>query len=157
MSHVSAEKLKKGYRLAVILGISFIGWLIGIAVIIEFLIKKMTNRIEPGYETYLIPILLGIAIISYYAAKVLRNKIISSPPEEQTGGSPAFISRLITLSIVSYALCETAEIVGVVFSVLTAKSIYMYTGILLALVLYRIYFPKFSEWEKWNQEINPLP
>lgn len=156
MSHISAEELKEGYRLAVILGISFIGWLIGIAAIFEFLIKKTTNRMEPGFETYLIPILIGIAIVCYYAAKVLKNKIISSPLEEQSGGTPAFISRLITVCIVSYAICETAGIVGVVFSVLTAKSVYMYTGILLSLVLYRIYFPRFSEWEKWNQETNPL-
>ncbi|MBI5199345.1 MAG: hypothetical protein HZA09_04935 [Nitrospirae bacterium] len=150
------DELKRGYRIATIIGIAMIASVFIYAFVVEFIKKEFTPFVgffpfsEAGVLKY---ILLGITISEFFLIRFIRNLILSGrgamSASYQTGQSSASIQRLITMSIITYALCESVAIYGLVLFFLAGDSLDFYTFMFISLIYFAMYFPRYSQWEGW--------
>ena len=70
---------------------------------------------------------------------------------QSSGALPEF-GILTTAAVITYALCETPAIFGLVLFFLGRNSSDFYLFMLCSLFYFAVYFPKFSRWEEWYRE-----
>jgi hypothetical protein len=151
------EKLGRYHRMATVIGYGMIGTLLIFSAMVETL-KAMNH----GAEGFLPPptlevlryLLLGITLIEFFMIRIVKKMILSSGGRVSTlsdQGDPLLskVQKLFTAAIVTFAFCESAGIYGLVLFVIGGNSFDFYLFIFLSLVLFAVYFPKYSQWEEW--------
>lgn len=150
------DELKRGYRTTFITGITIIASVFVYAAIVE-LIKIRFAPFE-GFSPFpeieiLRYVFLGIAIVEFFLVRFLRNLTLSgkTPIQRTSQESPlsSFIQRLATTSIMIYAICESVAIYGLVLFLLAGSSLDFYAFMVLSLIYFAIYFPRYNQWEEW--------
>lgn len=149
------DDLRKGYRLAALIGALMIGSLLVYAVIAELI--KESNAPFRGFAqmpdiALLRYALLAVAAVEFIVIPVLTRAMLSGavPPRSASGQQHLpEIKRLISSAIVTYALCESVAIYGLVLFLLNGDSSDLYLFIALSALFFAVYFPKYSRWEEW--------
>lgn len=149
------DELKRGYRLATIIGIAIIASVFIYAAVVELI--KINFAPFEGFSPFpeveiLRYILLGISIAEFFLIRFIRNQIISARTEIPSYlkiQSSIPIQRLITMSVVTYALCESVAIFGFVLFLIAGDSLDFYTFMLISLIYFAVYFPRYRQWEEW--------
>ncbi|MEK6698144.1 MAG: hypothetical protein AABZ10_03775 [Nitrospirota bacterium] len=150
------DDLRKGYRLAALIGVLMIGSVLVYAVIAELI--KESNAPFQGFIqmsdiAMLRNVLLVVAAVEFIVIPVLNRVMLSGtvPPRSASASGQHLpeIKRLISSAFVTYALCESVAIYGLVLFLLNGNSSDLYLFIILSVLLFTVYFPKYSRWEAW--------
>ena len=156
------EKLKKTYQVALMMGLAMIGSLFVYAACVE-LIKTNFRPFKgfspfPGQEI-LRYLFLGMTVAEFALIKFIRRFILQG--KEATPGisrsqDPSFsssrVSKLLSAAIITYALCETVAIYGLVLFFMGGSSFDFYFFMVLSLIFFAVYFPRYNQWQDWMGE-----
>ncbi len=146
------ESLKKAYRTTAIIGAGMIASLFIYAIVVE--VMKFQHRPLAGFASYpeiqiLRYIFYGLAVFQLWVMRILQRSLLKKAP---TDDLQALAVGLSTSAIVTYALCETPAIYGLVLFLLAGlcKDFYVLLAYSLGLLLF--HFPRYSRWEEWIGE-----
>lgn len=154
------DSLRKAYRMTAFIGLTMIASLIIYAVLVE-LIKKQNAPFGgfspmPDVIATLRYALLGVVAVEFFVIRLLNTLMLSGKAPLRS--SPATIrfapevQRLVSASVVTYALCESVAIYGLVLFLIQGNSGDFYLFLVLSLFYFSIYFPKYGKWEEWIAE-----
>jgi F0F1-type ATP synthase membrane subunit c/vacuolar-type H+-ATPase subunit K len=142
------EDLKRVYRLAMIIGIVMISSVFIYAFIVEFI--KVNVKININLPSSMVDLLrylfFAIAIVEFLLIKFLRSRMVSGAP------SSAKIQKLLSMTIFTYALCESVAIYGLILFLIGGRRFDFYSLMILSLIFFAIYFPRYAQWEEWLQK-----
>ena len=169
------EKLKKAYRVSLIIGLAMVASVVIYALIVELMKRQggLSGHPLPDETANLLRyIFLGVAGMDLFLIILLRRlmlgrKIADSPPEAPPAPAPAPfigvyrmrgfnypapISALLTSSIVTYALCEAVAIFGLTLFFVAHKATDFYMFLALSLVMFAVFFPRYRQWEDFIKQ-----
>lgn len=150
------DELKKGYRVAIIIGIAMIGSLFIYAAIVEFI--KINYKSFKGFSPFpeveiLRYIFFGITIAEFFLIGFIKKFILSREvTDENNPNQRAFsprIQRLLTTAIVTYAICESIALYGFVLFLIGGSSFDFYIFMVISFIFYVGYFPRYLQWEEY--------
>jgi hypothetical protein len=159
----SRSDLHAAYSVAVFIGISLITSVLIYAVIVET-IKKQSAPFTgyapiPEHIDMLRYTLLGVVVAQYFLIRTVNNLFLSLKRVSQRTYKPASLtakalgfSRLIAGAVIVYALCESVAIYGLVLFLIQGNSYDFYLFLLISLVYFAIFFPRYDRWEAWIKE-----
>lgn len=159
MEPYTDESLRKGYRLAVYICCAMIASVFIYTGVVEYL--AATNAPFSGFspmpaEVYgkLRLILLGVAIVDFALIPFIRNRALAGgnrPGNALASNLPEPVMRLVTASIVSFALCESIAIYGLVLFLINGGRPEFYLFLIIALAAFAVHFPRLARWQEWLQ------
>jgi F0F1-type ATP synthase membrane subunit c/vacuolar-type H+-ATPase subunit K len=131
--------------MAKIVGIAMISSLFIYALIVEVIKGNVTININmPSSMVDLLRyVFFGMAIVEFLLIRFLRRYMVSGAP------SQAKIQKLFSLSILTYALCESVAIYGLILFLIGGKRFDFYSLMILSLIFFAITFPRYAQWEEW--------
>lgn len=161
METFSEDSLRRGHRLAVLIGWAMILSVLAYAGVVEFLSRS--NAPFAGYSPLpadvfntLRLVLLGVCLIDFAIIPFLRRRVLSArnqPGRPPVGNLPAPVARLLSASVTSFALCESIAIYGFVLFLLNAARQEFYLFFCLSLLAFVIHFPRHERWQEWAQNM----
>lgn len=89
-----------------------------------------------GIYTTIKYILLVLAILHYFIIKFFQKFSLKS------------VAYLPAASILTFGLCETVSIYGLVLFLLTGNSLDFYLFMLISLFYFYLFYPKYADWER---------
>lgn len=153
--------LRKAYKTTVIIGLAMMASLLIYTIVVEN-IKKHYDPfggfapMPNDTAATLRYALLGLAIAEFFLIQLLNKIILSSKvPIQKTPGTGQFgpeVQKLMSAAIVTFALCESVSIYGLVLFLIQGNSTDFYLFLLISLFYFSISFPKYSTWEAWMKE-----
>jgi hypothetical protein len=160
------DKLRAAYRVAVIIGLVIMASLLVYAVIVGLFENRTIAFPETpalsGNELEIVKFaLLGVSIIIFFLIRFVNARILAAegeqgkeldPRSRQMSGAPPEFQRLTTAAIITYALCETPAIFGLVLFFLGRNASDFHRFLLISLFFFAVNFPKFSQWEAWYRK-----
>ncbi len=150
------EGMKRCYRRAVWI------WMgMGVSVFVYAMIVEVMRR-NPGLMGKISPLSLSAAntlryvlffftFAEFFLIGFIRDQILSGTPGPETRASNSNIpnvSRILNGSILANALCETVAVYGLVLFLLTQNPFDFYLFLLISLIYFLFYFPRYDEWLK---------
>lgn len=161
MESISDESLRKGHRTAVV-----IGWLMVLSVLVyagvaEYLVRSNApfsgfSPLPENVFSKLRLILLGACLLDFAFIPFLRNRALSAQnrPGVSPGGSPLTPEgKLVTISVITFALCESIVIYGFVLFLMNGARQEFYLFFFLSLIAFAIHFPRYERWQEWVQKM----
>lgn len=156
---METEELKKGYRITVIIGIAMIASVFVYAVIVE-LIKSGSipfKGVPPFPEFEILRyVFFGIAIFTFFIIRFIRGIVLSNkdtmPQLAQDQPSSLLVQKLVMASVITCAFCESVAIYGLILFFIAGNSIDFYILMILSLIYFAVYFPRYSQWEEWSKK-----
>jgi hypothetical protein len=152
--------------MTVIIGVVILASLFVYAVLIELIKKQFAPfaGFAPMHDDQLTTmryVLLGVVAVEFFAIRLVSRLMLSSKTADQRSQNVAQFStdaqKLMTAAIVTYALCESVAIYGLVLFMIQGKSMDFYLFLLISLFYFGIFFPRYSAWEEWMKERrNPI-
>ncbi|MFA5110948.1 MAG: hypothetical protein WC443_06060 [Desulfobaccales bacterium] len=82
-------------------------------------------------------IFLALAAGQYFVIKIIQKIVISQS-----------VDNLPQAAIISFALCETVAVFGLVLFLLTGNGLDFYVFMVISLGFFYVYFPKYEQWEE---------
>ena len=158
------DKLRAAYRVAVIIGLAMMASLLAYAAIVGILEKGTVGFNAPAMAGSQLEImkflLIGLTVVLFFIIRYVNALLLESKGKEGTApdaharqsGAPPEFGRLTTAAVVTYAVCETPAIFGLVLFFLGRNSSDFYLFMLFSLFFFAVYFPKFSQWEEWYRD-----
>jgi F0F1-type ATP synthase membrane subunit c/vacuolar-type H+-ATPase subunit K len=156
MESNSDAELKKGYRQARIIGMAMVFSVLVYALVVEIV------RMNPGFSKEpLVPdgadsikyVLLGLALIQFFLIRMIRGRFLSRESGQttnlQTGAVSTRLTGLLVMSIITYALCESIAVYGLVLFFVTKRPFDFYLFMGISLLYFAAYFPRYTQWEEW--------
>ena len=140
----SVDELKREYRLSTIIYIAMIVTVFVYAVVVELIKKNFApfKGFAPFPEVYILRyVFLGLTIADFFLIKFIWRKLLSASTQ-----------KLIETSIITYALCESVAIYGLILFLAAGSSLDFYTFMILSLSFFGVYFPRYGHWKKWVKE-----
>ena len=154
------DDLRKAYRVTAIIGLVMVASLFIYAVVVE-VIKKQ-NEPFGGFSpvgdvvSTLRYIFLGVVAVEFFVIRFLNTSMLSGKASIRSSATVSPFSpeaqRLMTASIVTFALCESVAIYGLVLFLIQGDAGDFYLFLALSLLFYTVYFPKYEKWEEWIKE-----
>jgi len=154
------DDLRKAYRMTAVIGLVMIASLVVYAVVIE-LIKKQNAPFGgfspmPDVISTLRYTLLGVVVVEFFMIRLLNTLMLSGKAPLRSSPttipfSPA-VQRLVVASIVTYALCESVAIYGLVLFLIQGNTGDFYLFLAVSLFYFIVYFPRYGNWEEWIAE-----
>lgn len=161
MQKPAVPNLRASYKTTVIVGLAMMAGLIIYAVVVETIKKQyapfagfapMPDDIAATFRFALI----AITIAEFFIIRILNKMILSAkgpvlrgPGAGQVGPD---VQRLMTAAVVTFALCESVAIYGLVLFLIQGNSDDFYLFLLVSLFYFTIFFPKYGSWEAWMKE-----
>lgn len=151
------ERLGQYHKMGTVIGYGMIGTLLVFMAVVETL-KAMNyeprGMLPDSVLEILRYVLLGVTFVEFFAIRFIRRMILTGGGRISGLRTPgdlllAKIQKLFTSAIVSLAFCESVGIYGLVLFVIGGSSFDFYLFIILSLVFFTLYFPKYSHWEEW--------
>ena len=161
MESISDESLRKGHRTAVV-----IGWLMILSVLVYAGVAEYLTRSNAPFAGFSpLPvdvfnkfrlILLGVGLLDFACIPFLRNRVLSA--QNRPGVSPVGRpltpeGKLVTISIIIFALCESIVIYGFVLFLVNGARQEFYLFFFLSLIAFAIHFPRYERWQEWAQKM----
>ncbi len=160
------EDLKKAYKRAVILGLALMGGVLAAAGFVELAVSKQVpfphpapiSRDQAELTVYFLLVVSGAVffVIKYLQQHYLQGSLMFMPDDRQATEAELSTAKLLTLLIVvvmSYLLCEVPMIFGLVLFFLTdGNALYFYIFMVMSLLFFAFYFPRYRQWEVWMRE-----
>jgi F0F1-type ATP synthase membrane subunit c/vacuolar-type H+-ATPase subunit K len=154
------DDLRKAFRMTVFIGAAMIASVFVYAVVVE-IIKKQHEPFH-GFApmgdivSTLRYALLGVVAVVFFVIRFLNKLMLSTKTPIRSAAmvspfSPE-VQRLISASIVTFALCESVAIYGLVLFLIQGNSGDFYLFLVLSLFFFSIYFPRYGKWEEWVKE-----
>jgi hypothetical protein len=152
MEEISAELLEKGYRRAVIIGV-----VMAASVFVYLLVAEIIARQQVDFSGFsplphdtfsrLRLIFFVVAGVGFAAIPFIA-KLASSGTVTNSGGIalPEPVSRLLSSALVSYSLCETSAIFGLILFLTNGSRTDLYTFAAISLIAYIVHFPRIGRW-----------
>lgn len=149
-------ELRKVYRQAVVIGFALISSVLVYVLIVEWIGRDLGSWSEPlpsGAAVTLKYVLLGLSLVLFFMIKFIRNRVLSADPTTQINAPEKSSTRrlmlLLNASVVTYALCEMVALFGLVLFFLTRNRFAFYPFMVISLIYFGIYFPRYTQWEEW--------
>lgn len=160
MEPQSAADLKKAYKLSMIIGLVMIGSLLIYASVVELIktqnIMPRGLAVAPDVVALLRYVLLGVTVLELFAIRYLNQTILSAEVRVQQssvmGPFNPEVQKLITAAIVTFALCESVAIYGLVLFLLGRNTTDFYLFLIISFFYFIVFFPRYGTWEEWLQE-----
>jgi hypothetical protein len=95
------------------------------------------TRLDPGTATLLKYIFLGLAAAQYGIIKVVNQVVPARSP-----------ANLPQAAIITFALCESVAILGLVLFLLAGNALDFYVFMVISLGFFYLFFPKYDQWEQ---------
>jgi F0F1-type ATP synthase membrane subunit c/vacuolar-type H+-ATPase subunit K len=153
----SSDDLRKAYRITAFVGLAMMACLIVYTVVVE-LIKKQHAPfggyapIPDAFDT-LRYALMAVVVVEFFVIRLLNKLMLSGKaPTRSSPASAPFapnVQRLMSASIVTYALCESVAIYGLVLFLIQGNTGDFYLFLAASLVFFTVYFPRYGNWEEW--------
>ena len=137
------EDLRGVYRLATIIGIAMISSLFIYVFVVEFIKVNVNINLPSSMADLLRYLFFGVAIGEFLLIRFLRSHMISGP------SSPAKIQKLFSMTIITYALCESVAIYGLILFFVGGRRFDFYTFLIVSFIFFAVYFPRYGRWEEW--------
>lgn len=152
--------LGKTYRTTVIIGAAIMATLFVYAGIVEVINAQNSWSREyapaPDVVALLRYVFLCVTVVDFFVIQFLKKRMLSPDvpvqPTSVTGPSAAEARKLMTASIVSFALCESVAIYGLVLFVIGRNTSDFYLFLLISVFYFGVFFPRYGTWEEWMQE-----
>jgi F0F1-type ATP synthase membrane subunit c/vacuolar-type H+-ATPase subunit K len=161
MQPIRNDELRKAYKITAFIGLAMFASLVVYAAVVE-LIKKQNapfggfGPLPPDVFSTLRYALLGVVVVEFFAIRLLNRLMLSGKvPLRSSAMTVPFapeVQRLVTAAIVTYALCESVAIYGLVLFLIQGNTSDFYFFLALSFACFGIYFPKYSAWEEWIAE-----
>lgn len=148
------EELRKGYRKAVIIS----GALAASALIYAFVVESLKLYGDLSYplatQEDLLRILkyvfLGLSVVDFFIIRFIRGASVVGMRKRGLTGSK-LINSMVAMSVVEGGICLSVALFGVVLFILGGDSSQFYKHLVLSLVLFGFFFPRFGDWEeRWR-------
>ncbi len=160
MEYISDESLRRGYRTAVVIGCAMIFSVLVYAGIVEYLCQSKAPfagfaPVTPDVFGTLRLVLLGGCLLDFALIPFLRNRVLSAQIQggaQAAGPLPALVGRLIAASMISFALCESIAIYGLVLFLMNGARSEFYLFLGLSFVALAIHFPRLERWQEWARK-----
>ncbi len=162
MDYFPDESLQKGRRTAVLIGCFMIFCVLVYAVAVEFIARSKApfagfSPLSPDVLNTLRLVLLGVSLLDFAFIPFLRKSILSAQNKART--TPAArqftpAERLVTASIISYALCESIAIYGLVLFLINGARPEFYLFFCVSLAAFAVHFPSDERWREWIQKMS---
>jgi hypothetical protein len=161
MQTQSDEELRKAYKITVIIGVFMMSSLLVYAAVVELIKKEFApfagfSPLPDDQVTMLRYALLGLAAVAFFLIRYLKR--VMPTPKSPSGISQIYgqyspeVQKCMTVEIVTFALCESVAIYGLVLFLIQGNSMDFYVFLLLSLFYFAIYFPRFGTWEEFMKE-----
>jgi hypothetical protein len=149
--------LRNAQKGALIISFAFIFSLVIYAGLAEFFLGDL----DPGKGfsglSFLRYILMAAAAVEVVLMVIIKNRILSGefkfmqqPGSEKDSPGPdeaEFINRLRSAHIITYALCESIAIYGLILFMLGKDKTEFYAFLGISLFLMLVHFPKYDDWK----------
>lgn len=156
-----ASDLRKAYKVTVIIGLALMASLLVYTIVVEN-IKKLFDPfagfapMPDDAAEMLRYVFLGITVLNLVLIGVLNKLILSAKaPAVKSPGYARFGAEaraLMTAAMVTFALCESVALYGLVIFLVQGSSNDFYLFLLISLLYFSIFFPRYSTWEAWVKE-----
>ena len=141
------DSLRKAYRVTAFIGLAMIACVIVYAVVVETIKKQHAPfggfSAMPDAIATLRYTLLGVAAVEFFAIRILNTLMLSGkvPLRSSPAAGPFApeVQRLIVASVITYALCESVAIYGLVLFLIQGNSGDFYLFLILSLLYFSIY------------------
>jgi len=161
MEYILDDSLRKGYRLAALIGFSMIFSVMVYAGVVEFISHSQApftgySPISRDAFDILRLVLLGVCLIDFALIPFLRNRVLSlqnQPQRPPMGNLPAPVARLLSASFISLAICESIAVYGLVLFLINGARQEFYLFLSLSLIAFLIHFPRYGRWQEWVREM----
>lgn len=149
--------LRNAQKGALIISFAFIFTLVIYAGLAEFFLGDLD--LGKGFSglSFLRYILMAVAAVEVVLMVVIKNLILSGkanfmqkPGLEKDSSKPdegEFINRLRSAHIITYALCESIAIYGLILFMLGKNKTEFYAFLGVSLFLMLVHFPKYDDWK----------
>ena len=155
------DGLKEAYRRTAVIGVAMMSTLVMYLVVA--LVVESTNDPFEGFAGLedgglLRNLFLGLSLLQIVAIKIIRSRALYTPhqPVPYQEATPArqsqLRSRLVALSIVTFALAESIAVFGLVLFLLNGEATDFYVFLGLSLLTFIMFFPQYHQWEAWLQK-----
>lgn len=147
------EDLKKAYQTSTIVNSAIMASLF-IYVIVAEIIKARYEPFE-GFvrDSNLHPLrysLYALALVQLVVIIKIRGILLK---KDSFNSMEDVIIRLSRASIITSALCEVPAIFGLILFLLGGRSKDFYILLVWSGILFFLYFPRYSNWEKWARSV----
>ena len=143
-------QLRDSFRATSIVGYSTSLSVIVYGVIANFLLSRHSGAPESDGD-HLVVIFGGLGGVLFVALAFLDPVIRQiNRPAEISG--PAVIRQLQASAMVTFGVCETISILGLVLAVMTRDIRNYYWLAFLSLVAFAVYFPKYARWDRFLRD-----
>ena len=147
------DDLKKAYRVTVVVGLAMMG-----SLVVYLLLTAIVDRpaaIPEGPGDQLFYLFIGISAALFFVIRAVNARMLNSG-EERRGSAAASgalrIKKLQNAAVATFSLCETPAILGLVLYFLGRTATDAYLFLIISLLCFATYFPKFSQWEEWYRK-----
>jgi hypothetical protein len=159
MEGISQEVLQKNYRLTKIIGFMMIATLFVYLIVVEYI--KWENAPFEGFSPFpeisiLRYVFIGVAIIEFFLIGYIEKRALSERNPSKNNQTravsslcPPEIQPLMSAGIIVFAMCEFIAIYGLTLFLLAGNSLDFYTFMVISLLAFWKYFPRYSHWEEW--------
>lgn len=150
--------LKKAYRSNGIIGGAMIFSVFVYAAAVELLKRHASPNFHTSAAEIVGYIFFLVSLFNMYLIPFLRNRILStSGRDPSTPASPSAFARALkkvcTASLVSLLLCNAISLYGLVLFLLTWNYKHFYGFMLLSLLFFGFYFPRYDQWREWMEKM----
>lgn len=138
----SLTTLKARYLAINFIGLAMIASVFIYAGVVELLKWQLApfagfSTLDPGTADLIKYIFLALAAAQFFIIKALQ-KILSAHSVE----------KLSLTAIITFALCESVAVLGLVLFLLNGNSMDFYIFMVLSLGFFYLFFPKYEQWEE---------
>ena len=138
------ELLKKEYQTILFIGFSMASSFFVYWALVQFVIPAPNGPVNnPEFFRYGF---LVIAMIGPATIPVIKKAILRKSPDDPLEVS---LRRLRVSAIVSFALCESSALVGLVSYLIAGVLMDFYILLIYSLIFFAIFFPKHSDWKEY--------
>jgi hypothetical protein len=150
------EKLKSSYRKAVFLWMAMTGGIFIYLLLVELLKPEVHFLKKDSSSPEVMP--MKLFLLSFTAMTLLliwfvRRQMLGGKGPQATRNRA---SRLLICSLATNLLCETVAISGLTLFFLTGSPLSFYPFMLLSMVLFAYFFPRFGEWKEWVGKVESV-
>ena len=141
MTKVLPKTLQQQFKTTNYVGLAMMASVFLYAVIVigidgGYIPYKVSHIIDISILSKVKYILLAISIVHYFIIRFFQKFSLKSA------------AYLPAASVLTFALCEIVSIYGLVLFLLTGNSIDFYIFMLISLLFFYIFYPKYADWEK---------
>ena len=151
------DKLKDAYRRTSIIGVAMLSTLFMYLVVAMAI--QTTQDPFGGFAALedvglLRNIFLGLSLLQVIVIKVIKSRALSisstltAPGVGEPTDPSRLVTRLVTSSIVIFALAESIAVYGLVLFFLNGNSTDFYIFLGLSFLAFVMFFPKYDQWEE---------